>query len=612
MATETTTETGFGQVSRTVGVVFRYVLLAATVVGIASLAVLLLYTASDAIEPFTADPGWYLVYFLLFLLPTMLTMSWLAARNGDPGRIDLGLPYVALAGGVALGVVALVSLRGTDLSAGLLFATVGLIVWAVVGVARTLARHAGATWRLGLSTLGVAVAGPFAAGGLLIFFEVVPPTVWFANVLAVAVVTALLALGRRAVDDPAGLQIGIGIVAGYGFAVVGVPGVGVLPAVPSLAALLLGHSPVLPTRAIVYAATVAVPAGVLVGVGIRRLELDEFLGRERLPATAGGTAAVVPVAGAAVLGVVTDVAPASWLLILASTVVPVGYFAGTRALHPDRRGTEGLLLPGVVAGGAAAGAVVVGALGYAGPASWLDWQFLTSLPSPTPEDAGIYPALVGSLLLMLVVVVLSFPVGVGAAVYLEEYAPDNAATRFIQVNIANLAGVPSVVYGLLGLGLFINLLNMGIGSVLVGGITLSLLILPIVIISAQEAIRSVPDEHREASYGMGATRYQTVRNVVLPEALPGILTGTILALGRAIGETAPLIMIGAANVTFSIPTGLTDGVSAMPMQVFTWATSAKLAFQNSVLAAGVVTMVVVLLVVNSVAIVLRNTYQTDQ
>jgi phosphate transport system permease protein len=262
-----------------------------------------------------------------------------------------------------------------------------------------------------------------------------------------------------------------------------------------------------------------------------------------------------------------------------------------------------------VAVGAAVAAAVARLFELAGPESWLDWQFLTSLPSETPGDAGIYPALVGSVLLMIVVVVLSFPLGVGAAVYLEEYAGDSRLTRFIQINISNLAGVPSVVYGLLGLGLFVNYAGLGIGSVLVGGMTLALLILPIVIISAQEAIRSVPDDLREASYGMGATRWQTVMNVVLPRAFPGILTGTILAIGRALGETAPLIMIGAPGVTFSIPDGLLSATSAMPMQLYAWATSAKLAFQESVLPAGVLTLVTVLLLINSIAIVLRNRYE---
>jgi phosphate transport system permease protein len=207
------------------------------------------------------------------------------------------------------------------------------------------------------------------------------------------------------------------------------------------------------------------------------------------------------------------------------------------------------------------------------------------------------------------VAAFAFPVGVGAAVYLEEYAPDNRVTRVIDVNISNLAGVPSVVYGLLGLGLFVNLLGLGFGTVVVASITLSLLILPIVVISAQEAIRSVPDDMRQASYGMGATRWQTTKNVVLPEAMPGILTGTILSLGRAIGETAPLIMIGAPTTNFSPPTALFDRVSAMPMQIYAWSSSAKPEFQYGVMAAGVVVLLVVLIGMNATAILIRNRYE---
>ncbi|MDZ7701467.1 MAG: phosphate ABC transporter permease PstA [Halobacteriales archaeon] len=212
-------------------------------------------------------------------------------------------------------------------------------------------------------------------------------------------------------------------------------------------------------------------------------------------------------------------------------------------------------------------------LAFAGPQSWVDWQFLTSNHNNDPTQAGVYPAMVGSVMLMIIVALVSFPLGVGAAIYLEEYAPDNTLTRIIDVNISNLAGVPSVVYGLLGLGLFITYLNSPPGTVFVGGLTLALLILPIVIISSREAVRSVPDGMRDASYGMGATRWQTIKNVVLPEAFPGILTGTILALGRAIGETAPLIMIGAPTVVFGLPTSLFSRVSAMPMQIYTWATT---------------------------------------
>ncbi|WP_049900080.1 phosphate ABC transporter permease PstA [Natrinema sp. J7-1] len=240
---------------------------------------------------------------------------------------------------------------------------------------------------------------------------------------------------------------------------------------------------------------------------------------------------------------------------------------------------------------------------------WLDWQFLTTPPHPNPYEAGFLPALVGSIAIMLMIALVTFPLGVGAAVYLEEYANDGYLTRFIQLNIANLAGVPSVVYGLLGLGLFVGLFNIGYGNVLAAAFTIALLILPIVIISAQEAIRAVPDSQRQASYGMGATKWQTIRNVVLPRAMPGIMTGTILALGRAIGETAPLIMIAAPTTVFGLPNSFFSKVSAMPLQIYNWASYPQTEFQYGVVAAGVVTLLVVLLTINSIAIVIRNRYQ---
>ncbi|ELZ08450.1 phosphate ABC transporter permease [Halovivax asiaticus JCM 14624] len=240
---------------------------------------------------------------------------------------------------------------------------------------------------------------------------------------------------------------------------------------------------------------------------------------------------------------------------------------------------------------------------------WLDWGFLTSPPHPFPDQAGFLPAIVGSLAIMLLIALITFPLGVGAAVYLEEYASDGPLTTFIQLNIANLAGVPSIVYGLLGLGLFVGMLDIGYGSVIAAAFTVGLLILPIVIISAQEAIRAVPDSQRQASYGMGATKWQTIRNVVLPRAMPGIMTGTILALGRAIGETAPLIMIAAPTTVFGVPTGLLSKVSAMPLQIYNWASYPQQAFQYGVVAAGVVTLLVILLTINSIAIVIRNRFE---
>ncbi|MFW5977903.1 MAG: phosphate ABC transporter permease PstA, partial [Halohasta sp.] len=227
-----------------------------------------------------------------------------------------------------------------------------------------------------------------------------------------------------------------------------------------------------------------------------------------------------------------------------------------------------------------------------------------------------YPTLVGSVLILIVIVLSAFPVGIGAAIYLEEYASTEgrfgSLMELIQVNIANLAGVPSIVYGVLGLAIFINLIDMGRGTAVVAGFTVGLLILPIVIISTQEAIRAVPDSRRQASYAMGATKWQTVRNVVLPESLAGIFTGTILALGRAIGETAPLLMIGVASTVRVSPDSFLSRTGAMPRQILSWSTQITTEFRYGVLAAGVVTLLVVLLTMNAAAIVLRNRSQRNR
>ena len=588
----------FGEVSRTVGVVFRSVLFAATVSGIVSLAVLLLSVVNDAIRPFTADAGWYVVLYATFVVPTFLAGSALARRGGHPSTLETLLPYVVLGIGTGIGALALTALRGTLGSAALLFVATGTVGGSVALLGRSVGRHHGTAGWVGVSTLGLLVAGGTLAGAAFVFFEIAPPYVWFFYATVALAVTGALAWaiysGRFGVRT-----IGAAAVVGYWGGLIGIPTVAY-----STAGTLLRTVPVVPTRFGIFALTLAVPAGVLAYVATGRGEFDSG---SRL-ALAAGTALGPVLLGLAV-GATTDIGRGAGLLLALFGLVPVGYYVTSRLTVHGGEGADGFLVPLVVVGGGLAGVALAGALGYAGPESWLDWQFLTSLPSPTPVEAGIYPALVGSVMLMIVVVVLAFPLGVGAAVYLEEYAPDSRTTRFIQINISNLAGVPSVVYGLLGLGVFVNLGGLTIGSVLVGGTTLALLILPIVIISAQEALRSVPDDVRQASYGMGATRWQTVKNVVLPRAMPGVLTGTILAIGRALGETAPLIMIGAPGITFSIPSGLLSATSAMPMQIYAWATSAKLTFQDNVLPAGVVTLVVVLLIINSIAIVLRNRYE---
>lgn len=238
---------------------------------------------------------------------------------------------------------------------------------------------------------------------------------------------------------------------------------------------------------------------------------------------------------------------------------------------------------------------------------WVSWDFLTHFPSRIPERAGIKSAVLGSLWMMGLTAGISFPLGVGAAIYLEEYSPRNWITRLLQTNIANLAGVPSIVYGILGLAIFVRFFGFG-RSVLAGAATLALLVLPVVIIAAQEALKAVPTSLREASYGVGATKWQTIRHQVLPVALPGILTGTILSLSRAIGETAPLIMIGALTFIAFSPTSPMDPFTVLPIQIFNWTAKPQAEFHE--LAAGaIVVLLFVLIVMNAGAIILRNKFQ---
>jgi phosphate transport system permease protein len=237
----------------------------------------------------------------------------------------------------------------------------------------------------------------------------------------------------------------------------------------------------------------------------------------------------------------------------------------------------------------------------------LDRRFLDSFASRFPERAGIKAALWGSVWMLSLTALVSFPLGVGAAIYLEEYAPRSWVTRAIQTNIANLAGVPSIVYGILGLALFVRTLGLG-RSLLSGALTLSLLILPVIILASQEAIRAVPSSIRQAAYGLGATRWQVVRMQVLPVALPGILTGTILALSRAVGETAPLIMIGAVGFLAFTPGSVMDPFTVLPLQIYSWISRPQEEFR-ALAAAGIIVLLAILLGMNAVAIVLRNRYQ---
>lgn len=241
-------------------------------------------------------------------------------------------------------------------------------------------------------------------------------------------------------------------------------------------------------------------------------------------------------------------------------------------------------------------------------APYLTWDFFQNFASRRPEQAGIKAAVVGTLWMMSVVVPTAAILGVGTAIYLEEYAKKNALTRWIQMNISNLAGVPSVVFGLLGLTIFVRVLGFG-NSVLAAGFTMALLVLPVVIVASQEAIRAVPKELKEASYGLGATKWQTIFRVVLPYSIPGIATGSILAFSRAIGETAPLIVVGIPTFVAFLPAGYFDSFTALPMQIFNWTSRPQVEFHN-LAAAGIIVLLGVLIIMNSIAVWIRNRYQS--
>jgi phosphate transport system permease protein len=236
----------------------------------------------------------------------------------------------------------------------------------------------------------------------------------------------------------------------------------------------------------------------------------------------------------------------------------------------------------------------------------LSLNFITSFPSRRASQAGIWPALIGSIFIILVTAVLAVPVGVAAAIYLEEYGGRSLGARIIELNITNLAAVPSIIYGLLGLGLFVRMLGMG-RSVLAGASTLALLVLPVVILSTREALRAVPGSLREGSYALGATKWQTIWHQVLPVATPGILTGLILALSRAIGETAPLIIAGAVTFATFAPDSIWSPFTVLPIQIFNWVSRPQVDFHANA-AAGILVLVLLLLSMNGVAIWLRDRY----
>jgi phosphate transport system permease protein len=256
--------------------------------------------------------------------------------------------------------------------------------------------------------------------------------------------------------------------------------------------------------------------------------------------------------------------------------------------------------------GVAAFVVLLGDVLLDGAGS-LSWHLFTNFASRFPERAGIRAPLFGTLWLLVLTAAFSFPVSVGAAIFLEEYAPRTRVTRAIQANIAHLAGVPSIVYGILGLALFVRALDLG-RSVLSGALTLSLFTMPIIVLSAQEAIRRVPRSVRDAAYGLGATRWQVIRFQVLPQALPRIITGGILALSRAVGETAPLVLVGAVTFIAFTPGSVSDSFTALPVQIFYWASRPQDEFRG-LAAAAIIVLLVLLLGMNTLATIVRNRFE---
>lgn len=581
MATEPTEE--FGRVSRVRGRVFETVSLASSLLGIVALAILLAFVVTDAFGLGAADEGWILAYVVTLVVPTLALWSY---------RLEDRTVVARAGAGLALGAPVALALETALASVGVTIPTLDwelLYLFGVVVPASGAVLVAGRDGPVGAAAhglLGRVLGGTLLAVGVVLVYEIVSPQLW-ALVYTLSVLPAVgvtVAAGRHPESSLGRLRVPVAVA-------------GFLAAV-AVHRLLVFTVP--------YWAFFAWSLAVPVAAGVALVEARGDSRRRRL--VVGGTTLALVLAGSLAVG--TQGVPAGYGLLVLLGLVPAGRYAvRTARRYPDR---VGLLAPVVLGLGVLFGTLLASALGLAGPDPWLDWGFLTDPPSGTASLAGFYPAIVGSALIIGVVALLSFAFGVGTAVFLEEYTADEgvvgSVTRLIQINIANLAAVPSVVYGLLGLGLFANVLGLGLGTVITAGLTLSLLILPITIIAAQEALRSVPDELRQASDAMGATRWQTTRNVVLPEALPGIFTGTILALGRAIGETAPLLLVGSVAARTAAPSGIFDKVAAMPLQLFNWYAQPP-PFPRGVVPAGVVTLLVVLLAMNGTAVVLRNRYQ---
>ena len=246
--------------------------------------------------------------------------------------------------------------------------------------------------------------------------------------------------------------------------------------------------------------------------------------------------------------------------------------------------------------------VLIDGLGF------LNWKFMTTYASRKPLESGILAPMAGTVWVVGLTAIFTIPIGIGTAIYLEEFASKNRLTRLIELNISNLAGVPSVIYGLLGLAVFVQFLFNGSRNLTAGALTMTLLILPIVIIASQEAIKAVPSSYRDAAYAMGATRWQVVKTVVIPQAVPGMMSGIILALSRAVGESAPILIISSLVWVTFVPTSPDSKFTVLPLQIFTWVSQPQEDFR-SIAAAGIIVLLLILLGMNAVAIWIRNKYQ---
>ena len=290
---------------------------------------------------------------------------------------------------------------------------------------------------------------------------------------------------------------------------------------------------------------------------------------------------------------------------------PTSTPSGRQKLHAVRVLRDRIFVTGFVL------AVVIGILGLSAllfdvlidGLPFLNWHFLTSYASRKPLDSGILAPLAGTVWIVVMTALFTVPIGVGTAIYLEEFASKSRFNRLIELNIANLAGVPSVIYGLLGLAVFVQFLFNGSRNLTAGALTMTLLVLPIVVIASQEAIKAVPSSYRDAAYAMGANRWQVVKAVVLPQALAGMMSGIILALSRAIGESAPILIISSLVWVTFVPASLDSKFTVLPLQIFTWISQPQHAFRG-IAAAGIIVLLIVLLSMNGIAIWIRSKYQT--